>query len=124
MGLRCEYCGYNKERIVSNLYKCKNCGYILSLEKNDDYISLVETDLRKFNLTYDVAWRQVTTFIYQLDLLKIMNMCKQLEANKEYFDKIKRLIDTIDKNENKFTDFDRVKKLPRVFLDKLLYGVK
>ncbi len=112
----CPKCGRKIDyNIVSNLYWCSSCGYVLLDDKNVNKNALVSTDMRRLILTWESGWDKITSFVYQLDLLKIMNMSQHLSAPK-YVNWIERIIHQMDKFEKRSTNFSRIDKLPRVFL--------
>ncbi|KKN77143.1 hypothetical protein LCGC14_0363400 [marine sediment metagenome] len=112
----CPKCGRKIDfNIVSNLYWCNSCGYKLIDDKNPNKNILVSTDLRRLMLSWESGWDKVYSHVYQLDLLKIMNMAQHLSIPK-YVDWAERIIHQIDKIEKRGTDFNRLDKLPRIFL--------
>jgi len=112
----CPKCGRKVDyNIVSNLYWCNNCGYILIDDKNLNKNALVSTDMRRLMLSWESGWIKITSFMYQLDLLKIMNMAQHLDMSK-YVNWAERIIHEVDDAEKRKTDFERIDKLPRVFL--------
>ena len=117
MNKRCKKCGRNLLFITNNLYRCPNCGY--TLVTNSKYLSLEVTDLRRCVLRYSYGFNEVYTYLYQLDLLKLINMAKQLNIP-FYIEKFKKFIFAIDKVKQQQTNFTRLSRLPRVYLDKVL----
>ena len=112
----CPKCGRKIDfNIVSNLYFCNGCGYVLIDGKNPNKNALVSTDMRRLVLSWESGWTKVFSKVYQLDLLKIMNMSKSLNMPR-YEDWAKRIILQLDRAEQRNTDFTRIDKLPRVFL--------
>jgi len=112
----CSKCGRKIDfNIVSNLHWCNSCGYILLDDKNPNKNALVSTDMRRLTLSWESSWTKVFSYIYQLDLLKIMNMAQHLNMLR-YTSWAKRIILQLDKAESRSTSFDRIDKLPRVFL--------
>ena len=115
VSVRC-VCGYNAIHIVSNLYECRNCGFVLlDKDSTNKQIPLVKTDLRKFILKWGY-WDVVETHIYQLDILKLLTLFKSQGMFPYYCAQFKRVIQSIDKFDGKQTDFNR-DRLPRVYLD-------
>jgi hypothetical protein len=66
-------------------------------------------------LSWESGWTKVFSFVYQLDILKIMNMAQHLDMSK-YAHWAENIIHKIDNAEKRQTDFERVDKLPRIFL--------
>ena len=113
---QCTKCGRKIEyQIVSNLYWCNSCGYVLLDDKNPNKHALVSTDMRRMVLSWESGWDKIFSYVYQLDLLKIMNMAQHLRVHK-YADWMGKLINRVDRVEKRKTDFGRLNKLPRVFL--------
>ena len=75
-------------------------------------IQIVKTDRRIFQLQHDIGWGHPLyhTSLCQLDLLRIMRICKK-SGNDYYYNLFKRLIDAIDEYTEQKTDYDR--ELPR-----------
>ncbi len=114
---RCKNCGINLIFIVSNLYNCKKCGFVI-LEDNKN-IPLTETDLRRYIFKWDVGMQSIVySVIYQIDLLKLMIVCKRVSPY--HYEKFKSFIKQVDKIDNTETDFGRMKNLPRIFLSDFL----
>ena len=102
-------------QIVSNLYWCNSCGYVLIDEKNQNKFGLVSTDLRRLVISWESGWDSIKSYAYQLDILKIMNMAQHLNLSK-YSNWMEKLILQMDRIEQRQTDLTRLDKLPRVFL--------
>ncbi|KKL15160.1 hypothetical protein LCGC14_2508340 [marine sediment metagenome] len=112
----CPKCGRKIDyNIVSNLYFCNACAYVLIDDKNLNKNNLVSTDMRRLVLSWECGWVKVFSYVYQLDLLKIMNMAKALNMSK-YSNWAETIIHQIDRAEKRKTDFERIGRLPRVFL--------
>ena len=109
---RCSKCGYNCERIVLNLYKCRNCGYILS-HTSSVKRTLVKHDLRKVFLTFESGFTTVQLPIYQLDVLKIYQILYN-SGQKRLAQRIKNFVSRIDDIYDEQTDLYRT--LPKVDL--------
>ena len=111
----CPKCGRKINfNIVSNLFWCDSCGYIL-VEGDKTTFKLESTDLRKLVLSWESGWTKIYSYVYQLDLLKIMKMAQNLNQPK-YSMWAEKLIIQLDKAEQRNTDFERLDKLPRIFL--------
>jgi len=100
--------------IVGNLCFCNSCGYVLLDDKKSQF-NIVPTDLRKLTLSWESGWVKVTSTVYQLDLLKFINMSQHSGCHR-YADWFRKVILQMDKAEKRDTDFNRLEKLPRVFL--------
>lgn len=112
----CPKCGRKIDfQVVSNLYWCNACCYVLLDDKNPNKNDLVSTDLRRLSLKWESGWHVVQSSVYQLDLLKIMNMAKHLNMLR-YEDWFRQIIIEMDKIEQRNTDFERLDKLPRIHL--------
>ncbi len=81
------------------------------LLKKNNGIPFIKSDLRRCELRYTLGFKEVYTYIFQIDILRLINMCKTFN-NIYYIEKFKKFINQIDKiNENEKTDFER--KVPR-----------
>ena len=117
---RCNKCGYNIKHIAHNLFKCQNCGYVLithNSDVNEDFIPIIDTDLRRCEISWSDGYKTVFTKVYQLDLLNFYTYSVQ-RGNNFYAKKLERFIKQIDKLKQQNTDFNR--KLPRIFLTRLM----
>ncbi len=95
---------YNKDEYVSI------GGKKILLKKNGG-IPFIKSDLRRFELRYAVGLQEIYTHVFQIDLLRLINMCKAFN-NAYYVEKFRRFIKQIDViNNYETTDFKR--KLPR-----------
>ncbi len=85
-------------------------GKRILLSKNKG-IPFIKSDLRRCELRYALGFKEVYTHIFQIDLIKLMNMSKSFN-NQYYIEKFKRFIKQVDKiNGDEKTNFDR--KVPR-----------
>ena len=116
--LRCDSCGYTMVFIVSNLFKCPQCGFKLVSDKSIK-APIIKTDLRKFGIIWDGGFKSVQTDIYQLDLLKLMAMSKN-QGGEYYYNRLLELVKRVDDIMGTRTDLSRVNCLPRVFLREVL----
>lgn len=81
------------------------------LLKKNDGIPFIRSDLRRFELRYVLGFKEVYTYLFQVDLLRLINMSKGINNN-YYVEKFKKFIKNIDKeNKDENTDFER--KIPR-----------
>jgi hypothetical protein len=114
------------EHRTSNLYNCKQCGNIIT-ELNNKNIPLVATDLRPIFLKIPLGYTDWEFKIYQLDLLRIMEVLKG-NRNLYYYNLFKFFLNDIEartqtKNPNDKvlrTDWGRQSNLPKVYLRKVL----
>lgn len=74
-------------------------------------IPFIKSDLRRFELRFSNGLQTVYTNIFQIDIIRLMNMSKTIN-NAYYVEKFKRFLKQIDElHGDGKTDFDR--KLPR-----------
>lgn len=98
---RCPKCEHNLESNVSNLYKCRYCGIFV-----DDEGDFVETDLRRFELRYSDGFKEVYKKIYQVDIMKIINLLNQ-QNNTSLGCEFRKFLDGCKHIDNLDTDYTR-----------------
>jgi len=116
--IRCDICGYTMQHIISNLYKCPQCG--LKLIQDKGVVSpLVKSDLRRFGIIWDGGFKVVQTDLYQLDILKLMVMSKN-QGCIYYYNRLLEFIKKVDEINGTRFDSTRLNILPRIFLREAL----
>ena len=98
-----------------NVYEEKDFVFVggkrILLNKNKG-IPFIKSDLRRCELRYSLGFKEVNTFIFQVDLIRLINMSKTFN-NKYYIEKFKRFLKQVDRiNGEEKTDFNR--KVPRI----------
>ena len=89
---------------------------------NNDKIILEDTDFRRFELSYIDYIRPIVIDLTQLDILRLMRMCKSVN-NIEYYELFKSLLDKIDEVVHGTTNYKRLDNgLPRRRITK--YDIK
>ena len=111
--MQCHECWKPLTKVTNNLYYCKKCNK-LKIANISSYKTFEKTDLRRFELKWYDGRAVIYTRLYQLDLLRIINMCRT-HNNTYYAEKFQKLITKIDRHLNETTQYDR--DLPRFYLE-------